>query len=128
GPGIRVGGRYRRRHLRDFDVDAYHQRSKVETVFSVEKRKMGSHVLARDTSQQHKELIFRAFSYNSVRMETPFLLSIEVFYKAADVELNPVESTARCNILSLASTRYSRRRRSSRLVSALLENFCSVVQ
>ena len=35
GPGIRVGGRYRRRHLRDFDEDAYHQRAKVETVFSV---------------------------------------------------------------------------------------------
>jgi hypothetical protein len=46
----------------------------------------------------------------------------------ADVELNPVESTARCNTLSLASTRYSRRRRSSLLVSALLENFWSVVQ
>jgi hypothetical protein len=82
GPGIRVGGRYRRRNLRDFDEDAYHQRAKVETVFSVEKRKMGSHVLARVPSQQHKELIFRAFSYNSGRMETLFLLFIEDFYKA----------------------------------------------
>jgi hypothetical protein len=83
GPGIRVGGRYRRRNLRDFDDDAYHQRAKVETVFSVEKRKMGSHVLARVSSQQHKELIFRAFSYNSGRMESLFLLFIEDFYKAA---------------------------------------------
>jgi transposase len=83
GPGIRVGGRYRRRNLRDFDEDAYHQRAKVETVFSVEKRKMGSHVLARNPSQQHKELIFRAFSYNSGRMEALFLLFIEDFYKAA---------------------------------------------
>ena len=82
GPGIRVGGRYRRRHLRDFDEDAYHQRSKIETVFSVEKRKMGSHVLARNPSQQHKELIFRALSYNSGRMESLFLLFIEDFYKA----------------------------------------------
>jgi hypothetical protein len=83
GPGIRVGGRYRRRDLRDFDEDAYHQRAKVETVFSVEKRKMGSHVLARNSSQQHKELIFRAFSYNSGRMESLFLLLIEGFYKAS---------------------------------------------
>ena len=82
GPGIRVGGRYRRRNLRDFDEDAYHQRAKVETVFSVEKRKMGSHVLARVPSQQHKELIFRAFSYNSGRMESLFLHFIEGFYKA----------------------------------------------
>ena len=77
-----MGGRYRRRHLRDFDEDAYHERAKVETVFSVEKRKMGSHVLARVPSRQHKELIFRAFSYNSGRMESLFLLFIEDFYKA----------------------------------------------
>jgi len=51
-------------------------------VFSVEKRKMGSIVLARNASQQHKELVFRAFSYNSARMESLFLLLIEVFYKA----------------------------------------------
>lgn len=82
GPGIRVGGRFRRRNHREFDEDAYHQRAKVETVFSVEKRKMGSHVLARVPSQQHKELIFRAFSYNSGRMESLFLLFIEDFYKA----------------------------------------------
>jgi hypothetical protein len=43
---------------------------------------MGSHVLARQTAQQHKELIFRAFSYNSRRLETLFSLIIEVFYKA----------------------------------------------
>lgn len=50
---------------------------------SVEKRLMGSHVLARQTAQQHKELIFRAFSYNSRRLEALFLLFIEDFYKAA---------------------------------------------
>jgi len=82
GEGIRVGGRYRRRDLREFDEGAYHERAKVETVFSVEKRRMGSHVLARASSQQHKELIFRAFSYNSGRMESLFLLFIEDFYRA----------------------------------------------
>jgi hypothetical protein len=39
-------------------------------------------VLARDASQQHRELIFRAFSYNTGRLETLFLLFIEDFYKA----------------------------------------------
>jgi hypothetical protein len=46
----------------------------------VEKRKMGLHVLARNSSQQHKELIFRAFSHNSRRLETLFLLVISGFY------------------------------------------------
>jgi hypothetical protein len=39
-------------------------------------------VLARVPSQQHRELIFRAFSYNTGRLETLFLLFIEDFYKA----------------------------------------------
>jgi len=82
GIGVWVRGRYRRKLMKEFDEGAYHQRAKVETVFSVEKRKMGSTVLARVPSQQHKELIFRAFSYNSGRLESLFLFFIEGFYKA----------------------------------------------
>jgi len=81
-PKIKMRGKRRRRQAREFDRPGYNQRPKVETVFSVEKRTMGSHVLARVTAQQHKELIFRAFSYNSRRLETLFLLFIEDFYKA----------------------------------------------
>jgi hypothetical protein len=82
-PKIKMRGKQRRRQRKDFDQRGYDgHRPKVETVFSVEKRKMGSHVLARVPSQQHRALIFRAFSYNSVRMETLFLLFIEDFYKA----------------------------------------------
>jgi len=76
-------GKRRKRQAKSFDKRGYDgHRPKVETVFSVEKRKTGSTVLARNTSQQQKELIFRAFSYNSARMETLFLLFIEGFYKA----------------------------------------------
>ncbi len=83
-PKIKLRGKRRRRQRKDFDQRGYDgHRPKVETVFSVEKRKTGSHVLARVPSQQHKELIFRAFSYNSVRVETLFLLFIEDFYNAA---------------------------------------------
>jgi hypothetical protein len=82
-PKIKMSGKRRRKQARDFDKKGYDgHRPKVETVFSVEKRKMGSHVLARNPSQQHKELVFRAFSYNSGRIESLFLFFIEVFYKA----------------------------------------------
>ena len=83
-PKIKMRGRRRRKMAREIGSreGTYHQRVKVETVHSVEKRLMGSHVLARQTCQQHKELIFRAFSYNSRRLETLFLLFIEDFYKA----------------------------------------------
>lgn len=80
-PKIKMRGK-RRRQRKEFDQRGYDShRPKVETVFSVERRKMGSHVLARNASQQHKELIFQAFSYNSGRIESLFLLFIEDFYK-----------------------------------------------
>ena len=79
--GIWFKGRYRRKQLK-FDVKAYHRRALVETVHSVEKRKMGDIVLARGACQQHKELIFRAFAYNVWRLEAIFLSFIEGFYRA----------------------------------------------
>jgi hypothetical protein len=74
--------RYRRRLRKGFDERVYHRRVKVETVFSVEKWRMGPVVLARVSSQQQKELIFRAIAYNSWRSKTLLLLVIEDFYKA----------------------------------------------
>lgn len=47
-----------------FNKEIYHQRSKVETVFSVIKRKYGSFVLSRTFENQKKELLFRVIAYN----------------------------------------------------------------
>ena len=87
-PKVKMRGKRRRRQAKSFDKRGYDcHRPMMETVFSMEKRRVGSHVLARNTSQQHKELIFRAFSYNSVRMESIFLLAIEDFYRALDLNI-----------------------------------------
>lgn len=79
-PGIRISGRHRRKQARDLDTEAYHQRVKVETVHSVEKRRMGDNVLAIGTCQRHKELVLRAFAYDVGRLEALFLLFTEDFY------------------------------------------------
>jgi IS5 family transposase len=42
----------------------YHQRSKVETVFSVIKRKYGSSILSRGFESQKRELLTRMIAYN----------------------------------------------------------------
>jgi len=42
----------------------YHQRSKVETVFSVIKRKYGSFVLSKSFETQKRELLMRLIAYN----------------------------------------------------------------
>jgi hypothetical protein len=75
-------GRRRRKTAREIwsREGGRHQRVKIETVHSVEKRLMGSHLPARETCQQHKEQLFRAFSYNLRTLETLFLLVIEGFY------------------------------------------------
>jgi len=47
-----------------FDEKLYHQRSKVETVFSVIKRKYGSFILSKSFETQKKELLLRLVAYN----------------------------------------------------------------
>jgi hypothetical protein len=47
-----------------FDNKIYHQRSKVETVFSVIKKKYGSFVLSKSFETQKKELLIRLIAYN----------------------------------------------------------------
>lgn len=68
-PRLRVRGRYRREQWKHFDSVAYRQRVKAETVNSVQKRTMGSHVLSRRIGQQHRELVFRGQAYNLARVE-----------------------------------------------------------
>jgi hypothetical protein len=43
----RISGYYRRRIAHSFDEEKYHQRNKVETVFSVVKKKFGEAFKAR---------------------------------------------------------------------------------
>jgi IS5 family transposase len=47
-----------------FDESVYHQRSKVETAFSVIKRKYGSVVKGRSFESQKKEIICKLIAYN----------------------------------------------------------------
>jgi len=62
---IYSGATYERTGVKlKFDETIYHQRSKVETVFSVIKRKYGSIVLSKRFDTQKKEVIFRIIAYN----------------------------------------------------------------
>ncbi len=75
-PAVRITGRYRKRQRRRFDRRAYRQRAKVETVHSVKKRTMGSHVSSRGTGQRHRELVFRALACDGRRMEATSCLLV----------------------------------------------------
>jgi transposase len=80
----RISGYYRRQIALSFDQQKYHQRNKVETVFSVLKRKFGESLKARKYRLQVKEIKIKVILYNLSRMISALsmLFYFEVFYRA----------------------------------------------
>jgi hypothetical protein len=80
----RISGYYRRRIALSFDEEKYHQRNKVETVFSVMKRKFGESLKARMYRLQVKEIKIKVILYNLSKMISSVvsLILIEEFYRA----------------------------------------------
>jgi transposase len=74
----RVFGVYRRELARSFDQNRYHQRNKVETVFSVLKRKFGEALKARKFQEQIKELKIKLILYNISKII--LTISIRIYY------------------------------------------------
>ena len=73
-----------------FDDKIYHQRSKVETIFSVIKRKYGSVVKARSLSAQKAELICKLIAYNIDRLITLYNLLIIGFQQSPILDCGSV--------------------------------------
>ena len=71
-----------------FGPDQYHQRNKVETVFSVLKRKFGESLKARNYRLQVKEIKIKVILYNLSKLMNSFsvLILIEEFYKAEIIQ------------------------------------------
>ncbi len=63
-PLCRTTGFYRRKLRRNFPYDIYHQRSKVETVNSVQKRKFGDELHSRLLKMQRREMKVIDVVYN----------------------------------------------------------------
>jgi len=73
---------WRRVAKRQFDEKKYHQRSKVETIFSSVKRKYGSNLRAKDFYSQKKEVLCKLIAYNIDRITKDVFLFIEGFSTA----------------------------------------------
>lgn len=80
----RISGYYRQKMVKLFDANQYHQRNKVETVFSVLKRKYGESLKSRKYRLQVKEIKIKVILYNLSRWMKLFclLVLIEEFYRA----------------------------------------------
>lgn len=69
---------YIRKAMREFDDKEYHQRSKVETIFSVIKRVSGSILRSRKFYSRKLDLLFKVLVYNTRK----FFIFSDVFYIA----------------------------------------------
>ena len=80
----RISGYYRKKLAQSFDEEKYHQRNKVETVFSVLKRKFGESLKARKYLLQVKEIKIKIILYNLSRIISfvSLLIVVEDFYRA----------------------------------------------
>lgn len=61
-------GEHRRRMKRRFPWRTYHQRSKMETIFSVIKGMLGDSVTSRSIVTQNRETLYRVIAYNCYRI------------------------------------------------------------
>jgi len=87
-----VTGRYRRIACDRFDPDRYHQRSAVETTFSIMKRKWGGYLTARKRRYQRKEMKLKLVVYALERLGTIVLLwSIRPFLQSRKIVAHPLQ-------------------------------------
>lgn len=75
-------GSHRKKMKRRFPWKTYHQRSKMEAVFSVIKRMFGDTVMSRGIVTQNREMMYRLMAYNCYRINREFVLILGVFYTA----------------------------------------------
>lgn len=82
----RAKRKYRNQAKREFSEKEYHQRSKVESVFSSIKRKYGSCLKARTFYAQKKEVMLKLIAYNVDRIINFYLL----FLRVSPEPVNPI--------------------------------------
>ena len=75
-------GYYQRKAAKDFNEKIYHQRSKIETIFGVIKKKYGSILRARNITTQKIELITKLIAYNIDRKSILTTLLIRGFQQS----------------------------------------------
>ena len=77
----RISGYYRRRIAQSFDDEKYHQRNKVETVFSVLNRKVGESLKSRKYRIQVKDIKIKMIlsTLSKMILTLSFFIVIEEF-------------------------------------------------
>jgi hypothetical protein len=72
-PVWKTHGRYRKQMKRGYNKQLYHQRNKVETIFSVIKRMFGEYIRSKMIRTKNREMAFRCIAYNMHRIVKLFI-------------------------------------------------------
>ncbi|GAB7015374.1 hypothetical protein JCM10550A_07400 [Methanogenium cariaci] len=77
-------GKYRQEMYSDFDDERYRERNKVETAFSVIKRRFGEELKAREYRSQVKEIKIKVILHNITKavQSVAFVVIFEEFNRA----------------------------------------------
>jgi len=81
-------GYNRKMMKRHFDWDEYHQRSKVETIFSVIKRMLGEYIMSRYILTQNRETMYRIIAYDCYRITRNYSVIWHGFYTANVIQFS----------------------------------------
>lgn len=79
-PVCRTKGRWRKKMKRGYSLRRYHQRSKVETIFSVVKRLSGDSLRSTSVRMQNREQTLKFIAYNAHRKSRLFYFNPKDFY------------------------------------------------
>jgi hypothetical protein len=79
-------GFHRKNMKRHFDWELYHQRSKVEAIFSVIKRMLGGYIMSRYILTQNRKTMYKMIAYNCYRINRDCLLILDGFYIATLIQ------------------------------------------
>jgi hypothetical protein len=63
-PNTTITGHYRKQLHKDFPKEVYGQRWQIETVFSMIKRRLGSHLTSRRPFSINREVVLRVITHN----------------------------------------------------------------
>ncbi len=88
GKYLKPTGLLRKRILKNFDDKTYHQRSKIETIFSMIKRKYGAAIKAKSEINQVQEGYHKVIAHNLDRLcKITLKVIIEGFIRALSLEI-----------------------------------------
>ncbi len=105
-PVWKTHGRYRKQMKRGYNKQLYHQRNKVETIFSVIKRMFGECIRSKMIRTKNREMAFRCIAYNMHRY-VKLVVAIWFLHSHKNTNLKYLQKSYSMHTYLIATPRYN---------------------